>query len=113
MIKHSQYKLESRTENLGRFDVPGVHGSFEVRKLTGRKERPVLMVVRAGWEKAPAFEDVTPVIEVFFEKNGQTKPVNQASHWRDLGKADFDFAAKAIEVFEQKNKVVFVKCHRT
>lgn len=78
MITHSPHTIASRTECIGCFTVPGVLGGFEVRSMKNRKERPLLMVVRTGWEKAAAYEQIRPVSEIVIEKNGQSRPVNQA-----------------------------------
>ncbi len=68
MITHSPHTIASRTECIGCFTVPGVLGGFEVRSMKNRKERPLLMVVRTGWEKAAAYEQIRPVSEIVIEK---------------------------------------------
>ncbi len=68
MITHSPHTIASRTECIGCFTVPGVLGGFEVRSMKNRKERPLLMVVRTGWEKAAAYEQFAQYLKSLLRK---------------------------------------------
>ncbi|EPS8494266.1 hypothetical protein ACVH8U_003182 [Yersinia enterocolitica] len=110
MITHSPHTIANRTERIGCFTVPGVLGGFEVRSMKNRKERPLLMVVRTGWEKAAAYEQIHPVSEIVIEKNGNSRPVNQAFFWNDLQDTSIDFSQKAVDLFFSK-KGTLSACH--
>lgn len=101
MITHATFPIHPRTKLVGEFSIPG-HHQFEARELVERKERRVLMVLFADWTKTPAWEDVTPVVEIFIEQDGTARPVVQTECFAQLRDVEFNFAKKAMEVLRRK-----------
>ena len=52
--------------------------------MKNRKQRPLIMVFRSGWESTPVYEKIAPVIHLSIEKNGTLHTACQVSLWQEL-----------------------------
>ncbi|WP_409306654.1 hypothetical protein [Pectobacterium sp. B1J-3] len=77
LITHSTTTLLMRTEQVGKLQLPGIPGEFEVLSFKERQNRPRLLVVHESWHQHKPWEYVTPVAVVNVEQNGSARINNQ------------------------------------